>query len=443
MQTSVSRALRSTVCRRVGVATLTKATRRTLSLSTFARSSPRTGAVAVQSARRQYATTVPDPSTLPGLDASKLKVTPNPDLKTPPPSDQLTFGTTFTDHMLTIPWNSATGWGEPHIKPFGDIPMHPGSMGIHYAISAFEGMKAYRDASGRVTLFRPDKNMARLNRSVARITMPTFDGAEMITLIKELVKLDAHWIPTEPGHSLYVRPIMLGTQPTLYVGPTNEALLYVICSPVGPYYKTAIKPVALLGTDMYTRAAPGGTGGYKVAANYAPAIVPQLEAEAAGYDQNLWLLGPEHVLTEVGSMNLFLVLKTKDGKTELVTPDLADIILPGVTRDSILALARAHASGEAKIAGLPADLVVSERKITMAEVKEAAAEGRLLEVFGAGTAAVVSPVGRIGWEGKDIVVDCGKEGAGPVTRTMLREIEGRQYGRIPSEWAVVVQEGTE
>ncbi|KZO95114.1 branched-chain amino acid aminotransferase II [Calocera viscosa TUFC12733] len=436
MQSSMSRALRC-VSRRAGVAVHTQATRRTLSFSTPSSAS----AVILNSTRRQYATSAPDPATLPGLDASKLKVTLNEKRSTPPPSSELKFGSTFTDHMLTVKWTSETGWGDPQIQPFGDLPMHPGAMVLHYALTAFEGMKAYGDPSGRVTLFRPDKNMERLNRSVARVTLPTFDGGELIKLIKELVKLDAHWIPTEPGHSLYVRPIMLGTQPTLYVGPTNEALLYVVCSPVGPYYKTAIKPVALLGTDKYIRAAPGGTGGYKVAVNYAPAVVPQMEAEAAGYDQNLWLFGPEYQLTEVGSMNLFLVLRTKDGATELVTPALGDLILPGVTRDSILAIARGHASGKAPIDGLPKDLVVSERKIDMAEVKQAASEGRLLEVFGAGTAAIVSPVDRIGWEGKDIMIPCGEDGAGPVTKTMLREIVGRQYGRIPSEWCVVVKEG--
>jgi len=436
MQTTVNRALRC-LGRRVVVGVQTRPTRRTLVHTTTLRSLPTSIAVDV---RRQYATSAPDPATLPDLDASKLKITKNENLKTPPPSDQLTFGTTFTDHMLTIKWSSLSGWAEPQIVPFGDLPMHPGSMALHYALIAYEGMKAYRDPSGKVTLFRPDKNMERLNRSVRRVALPGFNGEEMIKLIKELVKLEANWIPTEAGHSLYVRPIMLGTQPTLYVGPTNEALLYVICSPVGPYYKTSIKPVALLGTTQYIRAAPGGTGAYKVAINYAPAIVPQLEAVAEGYDQNLWLLGPERYLTEVGSMNLFLVLKTKEGKTELVTPELGDIVLPGVTRDSILLLARGHASGAAPIDGLPNDLVVSERPITMAEVQEAAKEGRLLEVFGAGTAAIVSPVDRIGYEGKDIMIPCGEDGAGPVTRTMLREIVGRQYGKIESEWCVVVKE---
>ncbi|KAG8816965.1 hypothetical protein FRC17_000117, partial [Serendipita sp. 399] len=238
----------------------------------------------------------------------------------------------------------------------------------------------------------------------------TFDGNALLDCIKTLIRLDAHWIPQEAGHSLYIRPTLIGTQKAIGVNPPSEALLFVICSPVGPYYPTGFKPVSLMATTEYIRAAPGGTGGFKLGANYAPGVVPQKEAAKLGYSQNLWLLGPEHYLTEVGTMNMFLALQNDDGSTELVTPPLDDVILPGVTRDSVLVLAREHASGKARISGLPEKLIVSERPITMKEVKEKADNGKLIEIFGTGTAAIICPVERIGYLGKDIIVPTGEGG---------------------------------
>jgi len=238
---------------------------------------------------------------------------------------------------------------------------------------------------------------------------------------------------------LYIRPTLIGNQAALGVGPPNKALLFVICSPVGPYYKNGFKPVKLLATTKYVRAVPGGTGSFKLGANYAPCLVPQAEAAELGYDQNLWLLGREHLLTEVGTMNLFVVLKKEDGSTELVTPPLEDVILPGVTRDSIISLARDHATGKLKL-DLPDKLIVSERPITMKEVTEAAESGRLLEVFGSGTAAIVCPVKGIGYEGKDIPVPVGVQGMGPITKTLLDEIVKRQLGAVESDWSVLVTE---
>lgn len=231
------------------------------------------------------------------------------------------------------------------------------------------------------------------------------------------------------GYSLYLRPTMIGTQKTLGVGPPGSALLYVIASPVGPYYPTGFKAVSLEATTYAVRAWPGGVGNSKLGANYAPCIVPQMQAAARGFHQNLWLFeadGEEYV-TEVGTMNLFAAMKTKDGKKELVTAPLDGTILEGVTRDSILALARERL--------VPEGWTVSERKFTMREVNEAAEEGRMLEVFGAGTAAVVSPVRNIGWRGK--MVDCGLEPgkeAGPIAQRMKDWIEGIQYGDETHPW---------
>lgn len=216
-------------------------------------------------------------------------------------------------------------------------------------------------------------------------------------------------------------------------------LLFVITSPVGPYYKTGFKPVSLSADPSQVRAWPGGVGQYKLGANYAPGIKPQMQAATKGYHQNLWLFGDEAWLTEVGTMNLFVVVKGQDGVTELVTPPLNGMILPGVTRDSILSLARGHASGSAPIAGLPKQLRVFEREMNMAEVMAHSDRGSLLEMFGAGTAAVVSPVERVGYKGRDIMIPTGEGGAGNVAKAMLGEIDAIQRGeRASHPWSVLV-----
>lgn len=374
---------------------------------------------------------------LPDLDSNLVKITKTESPKKRPASSKLVFGHTFTDHMLTIPWNSASGWGNPEIKPYGPLSLDPSCTVFHYAFTLFEGMKAYRNEDGTVRLFRPDKNMARMNRSAARIALPQFDGKELEELIKKLVMIDSDWIPQEKGFSLYIRPTLIATQNALGVGPSSDALLFVICSPVGPYYASGFKPVQLLATTKYVRAAPGGTGGYKLGANYAPGIVPQKEAMKEGYSQNLWLLGEEHALTEVGTMNLFVALKQADGTVELVTPPLDDVVLPGVTRDSVLQLARDHASGKSPIPGLPSKLTVSERKLIMADLVQAEKEGTLVEVFGTGTAAIISSVDKIGYEGRDLIIPTGPEGMGAISQGLLNTMVGIQTGEIEHEWSVV------
>lgn len=371
-------------------------------------------------------------SGLADIDPSRVEVVRNASPAVPPPSSGLKFGHTFTDHMLTIPWNVVSGWGVPKIQPYGPLALDPSCTVLHYAQTIFEGMKAYRHDNGKVTLFRPDMNMKRMNTSAARIALPTFDGEALLEIIKQLIRIDKDWIPKEPGHSLYVRPTLIGTQKAVGVGPPSDALLFVILSPVGPYYPKGFKPVSLYGTTEYVRATPGGTGAFKLGVNYAPGILPQKQAAELGYAQNLWLHGPEHYLTEVGTMNMFVVFKKEDGTFELVTPPLDGMILPGVTRDSVLSLARQH------VPGLPEKLVVSERPVTMAEVKEASEKGRLVEMFGAGTAAVISPVDRIGYLGEDVHVPTGPDGMGPVSRPIWKELVGRQTGEIKSDWSVEI-----
>ncbi|KAJ7597258.1 branched-chain amino acid aminotransferase II [Mycena floridula] len=389
---------------------------------------------------RTYPSTLRGYGTLADIQPALLQVLKNEKPKTPPPPKDLVFGHTFTDHMLTIPWKVESGWGTPRIQPYGPLALDPSCTVFHYAQTLFEGMKAYRDATGKVSLFRPDMNMKRMNTSARRIALPTFNGDAMVELIKKLVYLDRHWIPEGNGYSLYIRPAMMGTQPALGVKAPDQALLFVICSPVGPYYPQGFKPVALFGTTEYVRAAPGGTGAYKLGVNYAPGVLPQKEVAELGYDQNLWLHGPEHLVTEVGTMNAFMVFQKPDGTIELTTPPLDGMILPGVTRDSVLALAKEHMSGVKALADLPEKLVVTERQVSMQEIKAASASGTLLEVFGAGTAAVISPVFKIGYLGEDILIPTGADGMGPVSRPIWRELVGRQLGSIPSSWSVPVTE---
>lgn len=335
--------------------------------------------------------------------------------------------------MLTIEWTEAEGWGVPEIKPFQNLSLSPSASVLHYAFECFEGLKAYRDSEDKVRIFRPDRNMARLNSSAERICLPTFDSDTMIRLISEFVKVEKNLIPNQKGFSLYLRPTMIGTEATLNVAGPNRALLYVIASPVGPYYPTGFKAVRLEATDYAVRAWPGGVGNKKLGANYAPCIKPQREAAARGYQQNLWLFGEEGNITEVGTMNAFFVFKdTATGKKELVTAPLDGTILEGVTRDSILALAREKLD--------PKEWTVSERYCTIHEVAKKSETGELVEAFGAGTAAVVSPIKEIGWNEKQIQVPLqdGKQ-AGPLTELVAEWIGDIQYGRVDHPWSLVIE----
>ncbi|OJJ44812.1 hypothetical protein ASPZODRAFT_134951 [Penicilliopsis zonata CBS 506.65] len=379
--------------------------------------------------QRSFSQTPAAASQLAALDASKLSITKTTTPKEVIPPKELVFGKTFTDHMLCIEWTAEDGWHEPRITPYQNFSMDPATCVFHYAFECFEGMKAYKDKNGQVRLFRPDKNMARLNKSSARIALPNFDGEALIKMMGEMVKLDSRFVPEGRGYSLYLRPTMIGTQKTLGVGPPGSALLFVIASPVGPYYPTGFKAISLEATDYAVRAWPGGVGDKKLGANYAPCVVPQLQASSRGFQQNLWLFGEEEYVTESGTMNLFIAVKNKEtGQKELVTPPLDGTILEGVTRDSILGLARERL--------VPKGWAVSERKMRMSEVVEASEEGRLLEVFGAGTAAIVSPVRKISYKGN--LVDCGlkeNEEAGEIALSMKNWIEDIQYGDEEHQWS--------
>ena len=331
--------------------------------------------------------------------------------------------------MLTIEWTAEDGWLAPQIVPYQNLSLDPATTVFHYAFCAFEGMKAYKDKDGKVRLFRPDKNMARFNGSAARIALPTFEPTSFIDLISKFSQLESRFIPDKRGYSLYLRPTIIGTQKTLGVGAPGSALMYVIASPVGPYYPMGFKAISLEATNYAVRAWPGGVGDKKLGANYAPCIVPQQQAASRGYQQNLWLSGEEESITEAGTMNMFMAIKDKEtGQKELVTAPLDGTILEGVTRDSVLELARQRLA--------PQGWKISERKVTMKQLAEAASEGRLIEAFGAGTAAIVSPIRKIAWN--DQLIDCGlaeHEETGEIALKMKEWIEAIQYGDEEHPWS--------
>jgi len=347
-----------------------------------------------------------------------------------PDPNQLVFGAHFADHMFEVEYHDERGWGKPLISPIHNLVMHPGAKVLHYAIQLFEGMKAYRGYDGKIRLFRPDLNMKRLLASAARISLPSFDPIQLQRCIERLVAVDHDWVPDSTSSTLYIRPTFIGTDPTLGVAHSRSALLFVITGPVGPYFPTGFKPVSLLADPAYVRASPGGCGAYKLGANYAPTIWVHAEAVQKHHCQQvLWLYGPDHELTEVGTMNLFVFWVNKSGKRELITPPLSTgIILPGVTRQSLLELAQGWGEFE-----------VHERQVFMRDVIKALDEGRMLEMFGAGTACVVCPIEAIVYQGQRLEVPTMKTGA-ELTMRLHKTLTDIQFGRTPSDWTVVVNE---
>ncbi|KAG5267489.1 hypothetical protein AALO_G00222320 [Alosa alosa] len=344
---------------------------------------------------------------------------PKPDLA------GLAFGTAFTDHMLTVEWSYQGGWQRPRIQPFGNLSIHPACSALHYAIQLFEGMKAYRGPDNRVRLFRPELNMNRMLKSALRACLPSFDRAELLECIRKLVEVDQEWVPHSDAASLYIRPTFLGTEPSLGVKKPSQALLYVILSPVGSYFTTGAKPVSLWADSKYIRSWKGGTGDCKMGGNYGASIFAQYEAVDYGCQQVLWLYGDDHQITEVGTMNLFLYWTNEKGEEELATPPLDGIILPGITRQSILELAVKWK-----------EFKVCERYLTMSDLRCGLKENRVKEMFGSGTACVVSPVGRVLYQGENLQIPYQQENS--LASRLLKELTDIQYGRTPSEWSFLV-----
>ncbi|MBQ6810486.1 MAG: branched-chain amino acid aminotransferase [Firmicutes bacterium] len=332
-------------------------------------------------------------------------------LKDKPDASTLQFGKVFTDHMLVME-HDEDGWHEAKIVPYGPFAMEPSSMVIHYGQTVFEGMKAYRTPDGKINLFRPEENFKRLNLSCERLCIPQLDEKYLLEGLLELIRLEQDWIPTAPDTSLYIRPFVFANDPFIGVKASTKYIYCVILSPVGPYYAEGLKPVKIYVEDEYVRAVKGGMGFAKTAGNYAASLLAGEVAHEKGYSQVLWLDGIEHKnVEEVGAMNIFF--KFKD---ELVTPALNGSILGGITRKSIIELARSMG------------VTVNERVISIDEVFERNAKGELEEVFGSGTAAVVSPVSELNKKGEIITINNGE--MGPLTSKLYDTLTGIQWGRL-------------
>lgn len=323
------------------------------------------------------------------------------------------FGRVFTDHMVTADWTAELGWHDARLSPYAPVLVDPASVVLHYGQTVFEGLKAFRQPDGGVALFRPERNAARLTRSSARLALPAFPEDAFVQACDLLVRTDAAWVPDGEGATLYLRPFIYATEVGLGVRPSDSARFQVIASPAGNYFSGPLRPVSLWLSQEYIRAAPGGTGAAKCGGNYAAGLVAQQEAIAHDCDQVVYLDAIEHRwVEELGGMNLFFVLD--DGT--LVTPELGTI-LEGVTRDSVMTLARelGHA--------------VEERRVDVDEWRKGALDGRVVEVFACGTAAVITPIGTLRWPGGEAVAGDGEPG--PVTMALRSALLDVQYGRTP------------
>ncbi|KAI1336780.1 branched-chain amino acid aminotransferase [Xylariaceae sp. FL0016] len=371
------------------------------------------------------------------LDASKLtySFTKTPREVPPVGVHSIDGVTVCTDHMVTVPWSAKAGWGTPELKPYGPLSLLPTASVLHYATECFEGLKAYRGYDGKLRIFRPDCNTARMLMSAVRISLPSFPPDELEKLLLALMSVDGpKWLPRErPGTFIYLRPTLIGTQAQLGVQAPSEALLYLIAS----YMPVMDAPVGGMklhtSPDDMVRAWVGGFGYAKVGANYGPSLLATQEARARGFGQILWLYGQNGECTEAGASNFFVVWKTPEGKTQIVTAPLGDrLILDGVTRRSVLALARERLADEVEII---------ERKYTIDEVMKADAEGRLIESFAAGTAYFVCPVSLIHHRGRDIQLPMGKAAEGGAFTLKLKGwLRDIMYGNEDHKWGVVVPE---
>lgn len=367
-------------------------------------------------------------SSLPDIKADDIRFTKCEKPKSKPANiGSIEFGKAFTDHMLTVKFSKQNGWDSPEIVPYGNISIDPAAKVFHYSLEGFEGMKAYKAIDGSIRLFRPMENIKRLQRTSARLCLPEFNGEEFLRCLMELIKLDKDWVPSEENCSLYVRPTIIGTTPTLGVNVSDEALLYCILAPVGPYFQTgSFNPVTLMADPRFVRSWHGGSGNSKAGGNYGPTILAQVEAMKKNCEQVLWLYGEDEQMTEVGTMNIFIFWENENGEEELVTPPLDGLILPGITRMSLLDLAREWN-----------EFKVSEKRFTMSEFLKGLKENRIKEVFGAGTACVICPVKSILRDNQ--IIDIPTMENGPrIAKKFYDELTGIQYGRIPSPWSVVV-----
>ena len=352
----------------------------------------------------------------------EIKVTKTTHPAEKPDSSTLGFGKVFTDHMFIMDYSEEEGWHDARIVPFGPIALHPASTVLHYGVEIFEGLKAYRRADGKVQLFRPIENIRRMNRSAERLCLPQIPEEDAMQALTTFVTMEQDWTPSAPGTSLYIRPFMFGNDETLGVHAVKHATFVIILSPVGSYYKEGLNPVGIMIEDVDVRAVRGGTGEAKCGGNYAASNRAGEKAEEQGYAQVLWLDGVERkYIEEVGAMNMMFVI---DGK--IVTAPLEGSILAGVTRKSILQLAQ------------DMGYETEERRISVQELFDAHARGTLTEAFGTGTAAVISPVGEMEYDGRSMILNDRK--IGKISQLMYDTLVGIQRGKTPDPhgWTVPV-----
>ena len=345
------------------------------------------------------------------------------DQRKPKPQDetQLGFGRIFTDHLVRMDYNRDQGWHNPRIEPYANLSLDPAALVLHYAQEVFEGLKAYRAQGGGICMFRPQANVARMNASCRRVCIPEMPEDLVLEMLYELVRVEKDWVPSVPGTSLYVRPTVIATEACLGVKVSGEYIFYTIVGPVGAYYPEGFNPVSIYVEEKYVRAVAGGLGQAKTGANYVASLLAAEEAHAKGFTQVLWLDACDRkTIEEVGTMNMFFKI---DGK--VITAPLGGTILPGVTRDSVLALCKQW------------NVPTEQRRLTIDEVLDAQKSGRLQEAFGTGTAAVISPVGSISFKGETFTV--GNGGTGELSQKLYDQLTGIQLGTQPDPFGWVVK----
>ena len=349
----------------------------------------------------------------------EIKIERAKTLKEKPDQNNLGFGTYFTDHMFMMDYTEGIGWHDARIVPYAPIAMNPATMVLHYAQETFEGLKAYRNPKGEITLFRPEMNARRMINSNKRICMAELPEDMFVEAVEAIVKYEQDWIPTAKDTSLYIRPFMFASEASVGVHPAKSYTFVIILSPVGSYYPEGVNPVKIWVEDEYVRAVKGGTGFTKCGGNYAASIAAQVKAESHGYTQVLWLDGVHRkYVEEVGTMNvMFLIDDT------VVTAPLEGSVLPGVTRDSIIHILKDWG------------YKVEERELSIDELMEAGRNGKLKEAFGTGTAAVISPVGQLYYKGEEIVINDFK--TGELTQKLYDTLTGIQWGRLEDKYGWV------
>ena len=352
----------------------------------------------------------------------EIKITRTTCPKEKPDQKALGFGKYMSDHMFLMNYTKGIGWHDARIVPYGPIPMDPGAVGMHYGQETFEGMKAYRTADGKIQLFRPDMNAKRHANSNRRMCMPVVPEDLYVEAVKALVEVDADWVPSEPATSLYIRPFVFATERTLSVHEPNEFLFIIICSPSGAYYAEGINPIKIMVEDEYVRAVKGGTGFAKCGGNYAGGMAAQAKAEAQGYSQVLWLDGNEKkYVEEVGSMNIMFKING-----EVWTAPTIGTVLPGITRASMIEIMKEWG------------YTVREERLSIDDLMAACARGEVEEIFGTGTAAVISPVGVLKYQDDVQTINNGE--IGELSLKLYNYLTDLQWGRIPDThgWIVPV-----